>query len=106
MPMQTLPSVTKENAAEVKAATKPRGGGGCNHLSSLLRESHAFPDCNHGMAMLGILELMASHGLASMNCLRLQNMSMPIGSHNKPWKPLFIFRPLRIWTLPERMLAW
>ena len=32
------------------------------HLSPCCRQLRLFPDCNHGMAMLGLLELMASQG--------------------------------------------
>lgn len=46
-----------------------------------------FPGCNHGMAMLGLLELMAPQRASADECSVPQNMSTRIVYPNKRWRP-------------------
>lgn len=48
--------------------------------------SPLFPDCNHRMAMLGLLELMAFQGATTDQMLKRPNMSMRSGFLNRHWR--------------------
>ncbi|PIQ66468.1 MAG: hypothetical protein COV96_01295 [Candidatus Zambryskibacteria bacterium CG11_big_fil_rev_8_21_14_0_20_42_18] len=47
-----------------------------------------FPDCNHGMGMLGLLELMASQGA---NEKEMWETALVVNSY---WFPIFILHPI------------
>mgnify|MGYP001562561701 CR=1 FL=1 len=58
--MHTLVSLTKEQQTLVDRVSR-------NIFRPCCGNSTHFPDCNHGMAMLGLLELMASQGVSEQD---------------------------------------
>lgn len=64
--MHSLVTLTDEDQALVERVAK-------NVYRPCCKNSTYFPDCNHGMAMLGLMELMASQGATEVDMYKTAN---------------------------------